>query len=139
MPRRRPGHEETRASTNRRRHARVPASVPIAAHHGGQAVQIEASNICEEGAYCQGRERVPVMTRMAVSIELPPVNGEIAPRPLRLDAVVVRCDPHPFEGGVFSLALFFPSLDDSERRRIARFVQGRREGERLALEGLRDS
>jgi hypothetical protein len=69
---------------------------------------------------------------MAVRIDLPIDQDELEPPPLRVDAVVVRCEPHPFEPRVYHLALFFPSLEDYERQRLSRFVRSRREAEQLA-------
>ena len=114
---------------NRRKHPRVEAQLPVEAVHDGSIVQIEASNICEGGAYCRSDAPLAVMTRMEVSIDLPACGQPGAPAPVHVGAIVVRCEPHPIEVGVYNLALLFSSLDEPARARIAAFVAIRREAE----------
>src|SRR5947207_10825881 len=92
----------------RRVHPRVNASLPFAAQVDGRLVHIETDNLSEGGAYCRSEIRFPVMTRMEVSLELPVGAGrEDVESLIHLQAVVVRCDPHPVSSGTWNLALFF--------------------------------
>ena len=133
MPRSSPGALPPGGSGNRRNHERVHAVVPIAAVHDGLLVHIEAQNISQGGAYCLSDARFDVMTRLAVSIDLPARDGDpgktdgygdLDPGSVQIEAVVVRCEPHPFLPGRFSLALFFPHLEETVRERVAIFVRG---------------
>jgi hypothetical protein len=111
----------------RRAHPRINASVPFATQLDGRLVRIETDNLSEGGAYCRSEARFPVMTRMDVSLELPVGAGrEDVDSLVHLQAVVVRCDPHPQLSGFWSLALFFPAPDPDVRERLARYVRGRR-------------
>lgn len=115
--------------SERRVHPRVSASLPFAAELDGRLVHIETDNLSEGGAYCRSDVRFPVMTRMDVSLELPVGAGredEDVDSLVRLQAVVVRCDPHPEASGSWSLALFFPAPDPDVRQRLASYVRGRR-------------
>ena len=125
MARPSPGMPEPVGSENRRDHERAHAAVPMAAVHDGLIVHIEGRNISEGGAYCQSAAYFDVMTRMAVSIELPAHGSDLDPDPVHIEAVVVRCEPHAWYPGLFNLALFFPSLEQSVRKRIASFVRSR--------------
>jgi len=67
------------------------------------------------------------MTRMEVSLELPVGAGrEDVESLVQLQAVVVRCDPHPISSGTWNLALFFPQPEPDVRERLATYVRGRR-------------
>ena len=108
-------------------HARVSASLPFATRHEGRLVRIETDNLSEGGAYCRSDVRFPVMTRMDVSLELPVGAGrEDVDSLVHLQAVVVRCDPHPATEGTWSLALFFSAPEPDVRERLASYVRGRR-------------
>jgi hypothetical protein len=116
-----------REEQNRRRHERVAARLAISAKDGAQPVLIEAANVCEEGAYCTSDSPLSVMTRLAVSLELP--DGGEPGLPVQIDAIVVRCEPHPVSSRTWNLAFYFPDLGDEARRRIAAFIRRRREEE----------
>jgi len=65
----------------------------------------------------------PEMTRLAIRLELPEhKTGER--EPLDLEAVVVRHRPVPSIAGNsrYELALFFASMGDVQRERLARFL-----------------
>src|SRR5437867_2054975 len=102
----RPNHDvqAPKQMKNRRTYERVVAQLPISAVRDEQIVHIEASNISEGGAYCQSAAAFDVMTRVAVSIELPDAYGD--KEPVRLDAIVVRCEAHLLYPGCWNLALF---------------------------------
>src|SRR5262249_39372392 len=117
----------TRTAGERRVHPRITANLPFATQLDGRVVRIETDNLSEGGAYCRSEARFPVMTRMDVSLELPTGAGrEDVDGLVHLQAVVVRCDPHPEASGVWRLALFFPVLDPDVRDRLAHYVRGRR-------------
>ena len=130
MTRSQAGSHNGGSNGNRRSHVRVPARVPIATVGQEQPIQIEAANISEGGAYCLSHAPVGVMTRIAVSIEIPDLDGD--PEPVQVDAVVVRCEPHLLYPGKWNLALFFPELEESTREKIASFVRARRAAEHHA-------
>jgi hypothetical protein len=120
----------------RRAHARIAANLPFATQLDGRHVRIEMDNLSEGGAYCRSEARFPVMTRMDVSLELPAATERRERADgargnddglVRLQAVVVRCDPHPEASGSWSLALFFPAPEPDVREKLARYVRGRRE------------
>ena len=64
---------------------------------------------------------------MDVSLELPVGAGrEDVDSLVQLQAVVVRCEPHPATPGCWSLALYFPAPEPDVRERLARYVRARR-------------
>ena len=114
-------------SRERRVHPRITASLPFATQLDGRHVRIETDNLSEGGAYCRSEARFPVMTHMDVSLELPTGAGrEDVDGQVHLQAIVVRCDPHPQASGLWSLALYFPAPEPDVREKLARYVRGRR-------------
>lgn len=112
---------------NRRTHLRVPTRLAIDTAHEGRLVQIEAANIGEGGAYCSSGVEFRVMTQIEVRFDLP-IDGGGEVRPIRVDAVVVRCEPHPIRSNSWSLALFFPHPSEAVRQTISRYVRARQSG-----------
>jgi hypothetical protein len=110
-------------SSNRRSHDRVHARFPIDTDHEGKRVRIEAVNLSEGGAYCISQVAFPLMTKLEVSFELPAEGQGGQEAPMRMHAVVVRCEPHPTVGANWNLALFFANPGTSARERLSRFLR----------------
>ena len=117
------------SSIERRAHPRHDRSVEIegVVHHGTVA-RMRASNLSLGGLYCTSTIDFPEMTRLAVRLMLPtgtPTNAGLAP--LDVEAVVVRRREIPRGAATtderFELALFFPRLDDEQKRELARFLR----------------
>lgn len=110
-------------TAERRAHARFPKTVSLegTAPESGDLARMVASDLSLGGLYCTSTSDYPELTRLAVRMNLED-NG--ASHPLDIDAVVVRRKELNSSTGKprFELALFFPSLDDDQRERIARFL-----------------
>ena|SRR5712691_11729649 len=112
----------------RRSHDRVAAKLPISANLDGKTVPILVVNLSEGGARGCSEVPFPIMTRLEVSLELPEGRkGKRPQEPLRMRAVVVRCEPHPTVGANWNLALFFVDPDPSARERLARYIRSMRD------------
>lgn len=91
---------------------------------------MRANNLSLGGLSCTSTVDFPEMTRLAVRLMLPtgtPASAGLAP--LDVEAVVVRRRELPkgtaSNGDRFELALFFPRLDDDQKRELARFLRDR--------------
>lgn len=82
-----------------------------------------AQDLSLGGLYCSSPADFPEMTRLAVRLMIPEGDSHAA-QPLDLEAVVVRRQALPSTSGQnrFELALFFSSMSDVERERLARFI-----------------
>lgn len=96
--------------------------------HHGTVARMRASNLSLGGLYCTSTVDFPEMTRLAVRLMLPtgtPTNAGLTP--LDVEAVVVRRREIPRGAATtddrFELALFFPRLDDDQKRELARFLR----------------
>lgn len=114
-----------RQHAERRSHARFDTAVELEgrAHPDGVVARMVATDLSLGGLYCVSSVDFPEMTRLAVRLELPagkPGNGE----PLDLEAVVVRHRPVASVTGSrrYEIALFFATMNDVQRERLARFL-----------------
>jgi hypothetical protein len=82
-------------------------------------------NLSLGGLYCTSTTDFPEMTRLAVRLVLPERGTECG-APLDVEAVVVRRRALGSGGtagnGRYELALFFSSMSDHQRERLARFL-----------------
>jgi PilZ domain-containing protein len=123
-----PGEDDVRKSpVDRRSHARFTASFEVegATQPGGSVARMVASDLSLGGIYCSSAADFPEMTRLAVRLLLPSDGASrSAAEPLDLEAVVVRRKKLPSAAGTprVELALFFTSMSDLQRERIAKFL-----------------
>jgi len=85
----------------------------------GPGILNHVDNISANGILCHTIKPVPLMTRIAIALELP------KPFCNRIDAegVVVRCEPDEKGDDRFKVAILFTKLDDEGHDAIHRFVE----------------
>ena len=128
MPRRQGGLVLSKTSVDERRaHTRHSTDLTIQGtpDEGGVVARMVARNLSLGGLYCTSTTDFPEMTRLAVRLMLPLHRdnpGET--EPVDLEAVVVRREKVNSRSGEprYRLALFFTSVDDDARKRLAGFV-----------------
>jgi c-di-GMP-binding flagellar brake protein YcgR len=110
----------------RRAHARFDRTVDIhpPEEHAGTLARMVSRNLSLGGLQCVSPDPIPEMTRLAVRLMIPdgaPGNG---PEPLDVEAVVVRSQalPSAAREARYELGLFFTSMSDGARERLARFL-----------------
>jgi c-di-GMP-binding flagellar brake protein YcgR len=115
-------------ANDKRLHPRVSHKITVrAAHNGG--VDFETINLSAGGLFCTSPAWVSPMTRMALALTLPAVQGN-GPAVVEGEAVVVRTEPHTpstsHQGG-YRIALFFSRMDEGHRKTLQQFLQARAE------------
>lgn len=107
----------------RRKHPRIPGSVPCQISIGEAIFVTETTNISCGGALCRLTRPIPVMTKLKISLELPAQTGR-SRSTLRCLGVVVRQEPHtdPSGNSSYLTAIFFSEIKPEDRRRIAEFI-----------------
>jgi len=117
----------SKTTAERRAHARFPKSFELESHPGpdGIVARMVARDLSLGGLYCSTSADLPEMTRLAVKLLLPDdgrsgSNGDA----VDVEAVVVRRKKLSSATGAnrFELALFFTSMSDNDRERLARFL-----------------
>lgn len=114
----------SRTTVERRTHARIPSRFEIeaGAGEGGTQARMVSHDLSLGGLQCSSSRDYAEMTRVAVRLLLP---TESDPEPVDVEAVVVRRREVPAASGNarFELALFFTSMSDVCRERIARYLE----------------
>jgi hypothetical protein len=114
----------SKTTVERRTSPRKPHAFELhGRQEGGELARMIARDLSLGGLYCTSTSDFPEMTRLAVTLMLPDGNG--APRPLDVEAVVVRrkeVNGSATGNPRFELALFFHALTDGQRTRIASFL-----------------
>ncbi|MBI2870794.1 MAG: PilZ domain-containing protein [Candidatus Omnitrophica bacterium] len=116
----------TRKQSERRAHPRIKASFALEVTRQGAVLVASAENLSRSGIMCTLPEEVQPMTRVKISLCLPPTGPgpREGTREIRTEGVIVRCDPVGPKGR-FETAIFFPALGEEEALSIDRFVKGR--------------
>ncbi len=112
----------------RRAHARFDRAIDIhpPEEHAGTLARMVSRNLSLGGLQCVSPDPIPEMTRLAVRLMIPDGEGGNGPEPLDVEAVVVRSEevPSATRDARYELGLFFTSMSDGARERLARFLAG---------------
>ena len=112
-------------SEEKRRHPRVHDRLTLRSFFETGSVEMATTNLSLGGAHVVTGRFMPLMTRVEVTLHLPPEVGvESRPRPVKAEAVVVRVEPpSPDSGaGSFEMALFFSRMEQQDRAALARYL-----------------
>lgn len=113
-------------SQERRAHARFDRTVDVhgAASADGTVARMVTRNLSLGGLRCVSPESYPEMTRLAVRLMIPDGETGNGPEPVDVEAVVVRSleIPSATRDVRYELGLFFTSMSDGARERLARFL-----------------
>ena len=116
---------------DQRRHPRVARKIRVRPH-AREAVELETIDLSVGGFSCTAPAFLAPMTKMAVSLVLPPDagTGQSEDQTVHGEAVVVRTEPGhaaSHANGGYRIALFFSRMDDEDRRRLARYLSAHAE------------
>ena len=116
----------------KRRHPRVRDRLTLRTSSAETGpVEMSTTNLSLGGAHVVTNRYMPMMTRVEVTLHLPPDAGiESRPRPLKAEAVVVRVHPpapSP-EPRSFEMALFFSRMEPHDRAALARYLLDQPQG-----------
>ena len=126
-----------RRADDQRKHPRVEArlAMQLAEESLGDAlVTTESLNISRGGVYCESAEFLSPLSRVALTVVLPPFGAAGRSRVLRSEGVVVRCEALPPVRGRkrWQLACCFTGLDSDTRALLDSFVAWRAQRGRTA-------
>lgn len=107
--------------SERRQYPRVKQSLPIKIAADGYHFLTSTENVSCVGAYCHLDKYIPPFTKIAVKVILPVmVNGRMKNIDVDCNGVVVRTEDE--KNGGFNIALFFNEIEESQRKKIAQYV-----------------
>lgn len=110
----------------RRAHARFDREVELQGPPGedGTVARMITRNLSLGGLFCVSPDPIPEMARVAVRLMIPDGETGNGPAPVDVEAVVVRSREVPSSGrdSRFELGLYFTTMSDASRERLARFL-----------------
>jgi len=114
---------------DKRRHPRVVRRLRIRSHHRNE-LELETIDLSAGGLSCASPVFLAPMTKVALSLVLPPTQNGSSEREqvVSAEAVVVRAEPAesvPSDGGAYRVALFFSHMEEEDRRRLQKFLKNR--------------
>jgi len=111
---------------DKRSHPRFEKRIKVRAT-GGDDLALETINLSSGGLFCTSPAWVAPMTRLALSLELPPATGNGGGGVVHGEAVVVRTEPSSptANSGGYRIALFFSRMDDEHRRTLQTYLTSR--------------
>ena len=120
-------------SHEKRRHPRVQDRLTLRSSSPETgSVEMSTTNLSLGGAHVVTNHYMPLMTRVEVTLHLPPAAGlESRPLPVKAEAVVVRVLPPAPSPGFrsFEMALFFSHMEQHDRNALARYLSTQSQGE----------
>ena len=113
------------APGEKRRHPRIAQRVPVRSEESAD-LRLETVDLSAGGLCCTASKHIPPMTRMALTLVLPPNAGKTDEEHLVSgEAVVVRSERSSANGGGYRIALFFSRMDDADRQALLGFLKRR--------------
>lgn len=107
--------------TERRRYPRIEKALPIKIMANGYDFATSTQNVSCIGAYCHVDKYIPSFTKIAVRLTLPIVtNDGVKNIDVECNGIIVRTEDE--EKGGFNIAIFFNSIQDSQRKKISQYI-----------------
>jgi len=112
------------AETERRRHPRAEALLPMKLSIGEEMVETRIRDLSCSGIRFHAPQSLRLMSRVQIALELPEGPQGARINPLLISGVVVRCDIADLEEGAetFDTAIFFDDLTETARQHLSQFV-----------------
>jgi hypothetical protein len=107
--------------TERRRHPRIPISLPLQLTIQDETVDTVIINLSETGIRLRTPKPMQLLSRVQIGIELPEAKG-VTPESVAITGVIVRSEPTESADIPFDTAIFFEDLSDAARGSISRFI-----------------
>jgi hypothetical protein len=91
----------------------------------GESITTESINVGAEGVYCHVGHFVSPLTKLQVTMVLPLKNkkGQVKNEIVKVNAVVVRCQPSGDESGGYRIACFFTGLEAGTKETLQEYVR----------------
>ena len=112
-------------ATEKRQHPRIKDRLTLRSSHPGTgSSEMATTDLSLGGALVVAGRYFPLMTRVEVTLMLPPEPSEAGPRPVHAKAVVVRVQPPEEHAGLqrYDLALFFSHMEQRDRNVLSRYL-----------------
>ena len=115
-------------SVERRKHPRLKdKNISIKLSGEGVSAITQSLDVSASGVYCKVAKKVPIMTRVSITLSLPAVKGGSGNITMELDGVVVREHSVKKDGKIqhYDIAIFFNTLMPRERVKLVEYINSR--------------
>lgn len=102
----------------RRRYPRSKSGFAGVKQKDESGVLTHVDNISANGVLCHTSADVPIMTKMAILLQLPHTQQEI-----HCEGVVVRCDREDGDNESYKVAILYTKLSDDDHEAIVDYVE----------------
>ena len=112
-------------TTEKRQHPRIKDRLTLRSSSDIGSSEMATTDLSLGGALVVAGRYFPLMTRVDVTLMLPPEEAsDRGPRPVRAQAVVVRVQPPEELAGPrqYELALFFSHMEQRDRNALSRYL-----------------
>jgi hypothetical protein len=113
--------KQSESGTDRRRHPRLALDWPLSITLPDGIYQARLRDVSRSGVCFFLDRRIPEMTILRMSLDLPQDGGESMP-PIQGSGVVVRCRQLSQHVDHYEVAVFLNDVTDEHRERLATYV-----------------
>jgi hypothetical protein len=113
----------------KRKHPRTKKSISFKIRIDDSTIATESIDLSCIGAYCQVDKYIPSMTNLKIVIALPCEDQEDGVEYIECNGVVVRVKRISSNNGgnTHNIAIFFNEIEESEKEKIANFIENHSE------------
>jgi len=111
--------------TEKRQHPRIKDRLTLRSSSDSGSSEMATADLSLGGALVVAGRYFPLMTRVEVTLLLPPEeSSDSGPRPVHAQAVVVRVRPPEEQSELrhYELALFFSHMEPRDRNALSRYL-----------------
>jgi len=113
--------QRSKSGVERRRHPRLALDWPLSITLPDGIYQARLRDVSRSGVCFFLDRRIPEMTILRMSLDLPQDGGDALP-PIQGSGVVVRCRPLSPHVDHFEIAVFLNDVTDEHRERLTAYV-----------------
>jgi c-di-GMP-binding flagellar brake protein YcgR len=110
----------------RRGAVRIPARLAMEVRvNDTDTARVESLNVSANGVYFSSNSYIPVLTRLDITLDLPPAEGaETGGGTVVCSGVVVRTEPEEEQPGTseYQIACYFTSIDESDKDTLESYI-----------------
>ncbi|MFA5115238.1 MAG: PilZ domain-containing protein [Candidatus Omnitrophota bacterium] len=112
--------KRSKAGAERRRYPRIKKKLDFRVAADGYRFVTTTKDISCIGAYCHIDKYIPPFTKVALGLAMPVKNSHSDGK-VSCQGVIVRTEDER-QGGGFNIAIFFNQINESQRKKIASYV-----------------
>ncbi len=113
----------------RRKHPRLKdKDISIRLSGEGVSAITQSLDVSASGVYCKVDRKIPLMTRVRITLSFPSSGKRSGKKDMEIDGVVVREHPVKKDGKIehYDIAIFFNTLMPRERKTLIEYINSKK-------------